>query len=39
VKIGTVIMIQMNLYMHFLILDEQQQSIMRNAPRIQVFFV
>ena len=33
VKIGTEIMIQSNLYMHFLTLDEEQHSTMRNVPR------
>ena len=33
VKIGTKIMIQINLYMHFLTLDEEQHSKMRNVPR------
>jgi len=33
VKIGTEIMIQINLYMHFLTLEEEQHSTMRNVPR------
>ena len=32
-KIGSKIMVQINLYMHFLTLDEEQHSKMRNVPR------
>jgi hypothetical protein len=32
-KIGTEIMIQINLYMHFLTPDEEQHSKMKNVPR------
>ena len=32
-KTGTEIMIQINLYMHFLTLDEEQHSTVKNVPR------
>jgi len=34
VKNGTKIMIQINIYMHFLTQDEDQHSKMRNVPRM-----
>jgi len=37
VKIGIKIMIQINLYMHFLTIDKEQHSEMKNVQRI--FFV
>jgi len=32
-KIGSEIMIQINIYMHFLTEDEEQNSTMRDVPR------
>ena len=39
VKIGTIIMIQINLYMHFLTLNEEQHSTTRNIPRILFVYI